>query len=149
MTYRGKRRSGPWYRDGRELLQFEYGVRREVPGLRRSIHRSGLHYELVADVPYYEPRRVAILFRPWHESPSVTVDGPSASPHRFDNGALCMWYRPDGVSQMWVRDDKLLALIGIITRHLFKEAWWRETGTWLGPEVAHSAKTEKSTGVVP
>jgi len=33
--------------------------------------------------------------------------------------------------------DGLLCLLGMITAHLFREAWWRETGEWLGPTAAH------------
>jgi hypothetical protein len=143
MTYRGKRRSGPWYRDGRELSPFDWGVRSKVPSLKRFIDGKGLRYDLTVEVPYFEPRRVTILFRPDYPSPTVTVDGPTNSPHRFRGGALCMWYYMDDASSKWVRSDKLLALIGVIVRHLFKEAWWRETGKWLGPDVAHDQKTEE------
>lgn len=34
-------------------------------------------------------------------------------------------------------DDGLLALIDHARVHLFKEAYWRETGFWPGPEAAH------------
>jgi hypothetical protein len=41
-----------------------------------------------------------------------------------------------------VFEDGLLMLINLIQAHLFKEAWWRETGgreggEWLGPEAPH------------
>ncbi len=39
----------------------------------------------------------------------------------------------------WVFDDGLVTLLGHIAAHLFREAWWRETGEWLGPEVGHSS----------
>jgi hypothetical protein len=144
MTYRGKQSSGPWYRDGRELVQFEWGVRSKMPTLQRFIDRQGLRYDLTVEVPHYEARRVAILFRPDYLSPAVTVDGLTDSPHRYPSGTLCMWYHKDDASLKWVRSDKLLALIGLIVRHLFKEAWWRETGDWLGPEVPHGQKIEES-----
>lgn len=142
MVYRGRRRGGPWYRDERELHQFEWGVRLYVPSLRRSFTSQGLQYSFTADVPYYEHRKVTILFRPSYPRPVVTVDGPTDSPHRFRSGDLCMWYHYDDESQQWVRSDKLLALIGVIVRHLFKEAWWRETGEWLGPAVTHTSKVK-------
>jgi hypothetical protein len=36
-----------------------------------------------------------------------------------------------------VPEDGLLALFGMAAMHLFKEAWWRETGRWLGQEYPH------------
>ncbi len=57
-----------------------------------------------------------------------------------------MWYYMDDESMKWVREDKLLALIGVIVRHLFKEAWWRETGKWLGPQVSHAPKIDEPRG---
>lgn len=142
MTYHGKRHSGPWYQNQRELLLFEWGVRAVIPSLGRRIAGAGLTYSLSLDVPYYETREVTILFRPGYERPVVTVDGPPESPHRYSGGDLCMWYHKDPETQRWVRGDKLLALVGIIARHLFKEAWWRETGEWLGLAVGHGQKTE-------
>ena len=115
-----------------------------MPTLQRFMDRQGLRYDLTVEVPHYGPRRVAILFQPDYLSPAVTVDGPTDSPHRYPSGTLCMWYYKDDASLKWVRSDKLLALIGLIVRHLFKEAWWRETGKWLGPEVPHGQKIEES-----
>jgi hypothetical protein len=34
-------------------------------------------------------------------------------------------------------DDELLALFGMAAHHLFKEAYWRETGVWVGDEFPH------------
>jgi hypothetical protein len=147
MTYHGKRRSGPWYRDARERLQFEWGVKRLVPSLRQRMTAQGLTYTFTANVPYYEDREVTIFFRSGSERPVVTVDGPTDSPHRFlPSGSLCMWYDHDDESRKWVRTDKLLALMGHIVRHLFKEAWWRETGEWLGPAISHGQKTDDLDG---
>lgn len=140
MTYRGKRRSGPWYRDGHERLLFEYGVKSRFPDLTSSMNGNGLKYQLTVGVPHYESRHVTILFRPGYVSPKVSVDGPAESRHRYSDGTLCMWDPADTESYKWVLSDKLPALIGIIIRHLFKEAWWRETGEWLGAEAAHGSK---------
>ena len=144
MAYRGKKYSGPWYRDERERHQFEWGVRRCVQSLQGRVTQRGLIYTLTVDVPHYEARRVTILFRPDYPRPVVTVDGPTDSPHRFRDDDLCMWYHNDDESRKWMRSDKLLALVGIIVRHLFKEAWWRETGEWLGPAIPHTTKSEDS-----
>jgi hypothetical protein len=91
-------------------------------------------------IPNYEARRVQILFRKDSpRKPSVTVDGPVESRHRFSSGELCMWDPGDPVENRWVFEDGLRALLGHITVHLLREAWWRETGEWLGPESEHSS----------
>jgi hypothetical protein len=38
--------------------------------------------------------------------------------------------------------DGLLVLLNYIQAHLFREAWWREKGEWLGPEAPHSPPKE-------
>jgi hypothetical protein len=48
-----------------------------------------------------------------------------------------MWYPDDPKENRWVFEDGLLALLGHISAHLFREAWWRETGKWPGPESGH------------
>ncbi|MCY4654070.1 MAG: hypothetical protein OXC95_13010 [Dehalococcoidia bacterium] len=68
----------------------------------------------------------------------ITADGPADSPHRYKEGELCLWYPDDPVEEKWVFEDGLLILLGMIVAHLFREAWWRETGEWLGPEVEHT-----------
>ena len=102
---------------------------------------SGLTYSLLVDVPHYSTRRVTIFFERGFLSPVVTSDGPK-SQHRFPDGSLCMWYPGDPDSRKWVFGDGLLALVGMVVRHLFKEAWWNETGEWLGPEVGHGPKAQ-------
>lgn len=89
-------------------------------------------------MPYYEPREVEIRFGDWSRLPRIYVDGPS-SPHRYkaEGDALCIWYPKDPPEQKWVFEDGLLALLNHIQAHLFREAWWRETGEWLGPEAPH------------
>ena len=89
-------------------------------------------------MPFYESRDVEIQFKDWSRSPRIVVDGPS-SPHRYKtNGdSLCIWHPQDPADQRWVFEDSLLALLNHIQAHLFREAWWRETGEWLGPEAPH------------
>ena len=122
---------------------FEREAGRYFPGLSSSTvtvgHDAGRRYRVTIPVPCYEPRRVQILFRKDSpKTPRVTVDGPVESKHRFPSGELCMWYPDDPVENRWVFEDDLIALLGQIARHLFREAWWRETGEWPGPEVEHS-----------
>ena len=98
-------------------------------------------------VPYFdETRHVEIRFEPgWSSVPRIYADGPEwpeGSPHRYNARRLCIWYPSDPDDQRWVFDDGLLMLINLIQSHLFKEAWWRETGgreggEWLGPEAPH------------
>lgn len=70
-------------------------------------------------------------------SPRIYVDGPG-SPHRYpDDNSLCIWYPRDPPESRWVFRDRLLALVNHIQAHLFREAWWRETDEWLGPQAPH------------
>lgn len=138
----GKRSGGPWYGDDRLRPLFERGARRSIPGLRAlTVHtgpKAGRLYTVTVDVPHYEDRRVAVHFAistPRH--PVVRVDGPPESPHRFSKDELCMWEPGDPDEQRWLFDDGLPALLGLTVTHLFREAWWRETGEWLGPEAPH------------
>jgi hypothetical protein len=90
----------------------------------------------------YEARNVVIEIdrrRPAH--PRVYVDGPVESPHRHygERGGrvLCLWHPADAASRRWIPEDGLLNLLGMISEHLFKEAWWREHHEWLGEEYPH------------
>lgn len=85
-------------------------------------------------------------FKEGSRVPTVFADGPKgrkASPHRYDNDSLCMWLPGDERGAVWTWDDGLVALIGIIALHLFREAWWRETGEWPGPEAPHPSEEPK------
>ena len=86
----------------------------------------------------YGARKVRIRFTsdPAYP-PQVTVDGARNSPHRYHGGYLCMWYPEDSDNEKWIFSDGLLALLVMTEAHLYREAWWRETGEWLGPEVKH------------
>jgi hypothetical protein len=98
------------------------------------------------EVPFYgETRNVEILFENWSRIPRISVDGPTDSPHRYSAHRLCIWYPDDPVEQKWVFEDSLLMLINHIQAHLFREAWWRQTGgydggEWLGPQVPHGPR---------
>jgi hypothetical protein len=136
----GKRWGGPWYGDERRRVLFERGARR-IPGLRgatiSSGARAGRVYSVSLEVPHYERRRVEVRFpKATPTLPHVIADGPTNSPHRYGNTRLCMWH-PDDCEQRWELDDGLLVLLGMTSAHLFREAWWRETGEWLGPEAPH------------
>lgn len=103
-------------------------------------HKTGAVYvaRMVMPVPDYEPRKVRVEFRPKYPwRPTVTVDGPEDSLHRYSQHELCLWYPTDPVELRWVPEDGLLALLGLIQAHLFKEAYWREHREWLGDEAPH------------
>lgn len=87
---------------------------------------------------------MVIVFRNGSRTPRVYADGPEDSPHRFEDGGLCMWYAPDPREQRWVFRDGLHALLAHIAAHLFKEAWWREYDQWLGPEVPHAGTSKEA-----
>ncbi len=149
VARKGKGYGGPWYGIYRDLVMFEKSAKEQFPSLKgvnkRSGHKLWREYSLMINVPEYEARKVIIKIEPVRDSvPKVTVDGPTSSPHRYhdDGGDLCMWYPWDEKDQRWVFSDGLLHLLVLIQFHLFREAWWRETGgdeggEWLGPEVPH------------
>ena len=146
MTRRfvGKRSGGPWFGDEKARVLFEARALNYHPRLTaETIHRGlpshqGRRYSGVLAVPHYDSRRIQILFHIGSPNrPNVTADGPTDSPHRFEDGRLCMWFPPDPVASKWVVRDGLLSLLGLTVAHLFREAWWREKGEWLGPEFDH------------
>ena len=135
-----RRDSGPWYGRFADRLRFESGVRRHVVGLRvprRPIH-GGVRYRWNVEPPGCERRQVSIEFRlSSPEVPRVYVDGSAESPHRYEDGTLCMWYPRDPLERRWSFGDGLHALLGQIAVHLVKEHIWRCTGDWPGAEVPH------------
>jgi hypothetical protein len=138
----GKRWGGPWYGEFRERLRFEGAARQAYKDLRAGVRsqapEAGYSIQLRVEVPYYGWRQVEVRFqRSAPRMALVRVDGPEDSPHRYRDGSLCMWHPGDGPSQRWEFEDGLLALIGYIIAHLFREAWWRDRGEWLGPEAGH------------
>ena len=100
-------------------------------------HRGGFQAEFGLAVPGLPARQVRIVFAGRGTAPSVYADGPRKSPHRYDDGSLCMWYPGDPHTGRWTRRDGAAALLGHITAHLLREEWWRNTGEWVGEEVTH------------
>ena len=138
------RRAAGWPKRISDRLRFERGARSAYPGLRGGPTRrtTGFRYIATIDVPYYETRTVTITFRDRSLTPNVLADGPPDSPHRYDDGPLCMWHPDDPPSMQWRFDHGLLDLLDAIRAHLFREAWWREHNEWLGPEVGHLPNPE-------
>jgi hypothetical protein len=90
-------------------------------------------------------RRVAIVFRgrPSRERPIVMADGPRTERHRFTDfrpRPLCLWYSGDHPDRRWQLSNGLVELIDITRLHLLREARFRQTGRWLGPEVHLDSK---------
>lgn len=141
-----KRRLGnlkvPWWRrDVAALGRMEAGLRSLYPEISISRFKNRLVYELDLEVETYETRHVCIVFKA--ENPASIVDvfagGPTESPHRYGKDRLCMWYPDDPPELRWLPEHQLVGLIEMTRRHLFREAWWRQTGgeeggEWLGPE---------------
>lgn len=123
-------------------LRFELGVKCPFPDLRCVNVKRGYEYRVTVPVPHYGSRKIRIKFSGSSDVPSVIADGPQESRHRFSNGSLCMWYPWDPIDRRWVYEDGLLSLLGLIMAHLFKEAWWQETGEWLGEEVGHGPEAK-------
>jgi hypothetical protein len=141
-----RRKPQPWFTDIRARVRFERGARLAYPGLRctatgRSTNARVI-YTLTVDVPEYDRRRVVISLANCSTPtlPDITVDGPTESPHRYSSERLCVEYPDDPPDERWAADDGLLALIDLIRAHLFREAYWRETGIWAGPEAPHEPK---------
>ena len=140
-----RRKPQPWHTDIRARLRFERGVRARHPDLRCTTvgrgHGALVTYRLTVPVPEYEARSVTIElvngYSPF--GAKITVDGPTESPHRYSDESLCIWFPSDPEERKWVGDDGLGELIRQIAVHLFKEAYWRETGEWLGPEAPHAS----------
>ena len=109
--------------------------------------KAGRSYKVIINVPHYEPCHVEIFFP--RSAPSfakITADGPTESPHRYSTHQLCIWHPDDPNENRWMFEDGLLILLGLIAAHLFREAWWRETGEWLGPEADHTATVASIRG---
>lgn len=136
----------PWYTDIRARLRFERGIREAFPAITVSSTGRGMKakiaYTVTVDVPEYPRRRVTVML-PNRSTPSVatvTADGPTESPHRYSKYELCIWHPDAQPDERWMPEDGLLSLIDHARVHLFKEAYWRETGRWPGPEAPHEDK---------
>lgn len=150
MAY-GQSLSYRWLEDPVRRVRVEAGARRNFRSLRyrHRQRRSGPFdiWSARVEVNGYEDRLVTVEFdRKYPISPRVFADGPTDSPHRYPHRggrALCLWFPSDPADRRWVPADGLQALFGLAAHHLFKEAWWRETGgyyggEWLGDEAPHN-----------
>jgi hypothetical protein len=141
---RGPWRPPAWFEWPAQRIRFERELaacraepRRTRPERR---HRGGYQLTVTVVPPGLAPRHVTIVFTPTAPViPRVYADGPTDSPHRYDDGALCMWYPFDPAAARWTRPGGAAALLGQIVAHLVREEWWRRTGEWVGDEAGHGA----------
>jgi hypothetical protein len=151
------RRSPTWEQNLALRLRFERSAYAAYPALRcRATGRrryARVVYLVTVSVAEYEPRAIEMHFGRTTPQPHLTrvyAGGPTDSPHRYaahrkdrwQRSSLCIWYPRDPPDRRWVPSDGLLSLIEMTRVHLFKEAYWRETGEWLGEEVPHQQRTE-------
>jgi len=134
---------GPWFGNDRDRVHFEGAARLAVPGLRVRAG-AGRNYEFDVEVPEYGVVRYLVIEFTMQKPlvPVIRVDGPADSPHRFDDGTLCVWDWRGSAHERWEFRDGLRHLLGLVVEHLFKEAWWRENQEWLGPEAPHGSAKE-------
>jgi hypothetical protein len=145
-----RRSKATWEQNMPLRLRFERGAAAAYQGFTRravgSRKNARIAFGCTVPIDGYESRRIEVCFsrttrRP--EAPDIYADGPEDSPHRFaprgkdPRRRLCVWYPSDPPEQRWVPGDGLLSLIEMVRIHLFKEAYYREKGTWLGDEAPH------------
>jgi hypothetical protein len=135
----------PWWARQAARVIFESGLLTAYPTIRRIVGPEGPQYRGRLDVPHYEARTATVHVTGYDRivGASVLVDGPTQSPHRYRGGYLCMWEEEDPPAMCWLPSDGLVALLDHVRLHLFREAWWRETGRWSGPQAPHRAAPSK------
>ena len=122
-------------------MLLEAGMPPEYQHLERvAIGRALVYRGEVSLDPLPNTRRVAIVFNgsPSRSRPVVMADGPRTRRHRFTAYrplGLCLWYAHDDPAMQWRLEHGLVALIDITRLHLLREARFRQTGRWRGPEV--------------
>ena len=142
MSRRRSPRTPAWYTRPATRLAFQRRLAacgQAVSTARPPQHlRGGYALAIHLRVPDLPEQTLTIVFGSAAPSvPRVFTDGPSASPHRYADGSLCMWYPKDPAEQRWTRADGAPALLGHIVAHLLREEWWRRTGEWAGAEAPH------------
>jgi hypothetical protein len=104
----------------------------------RSRHKGGFAVRTTLAPPVGVPRRITIDFhRDGQDIPSVWVAGGPASPHRYADDSLCMWYPSDPVDRRWTWRQGAQQLAAQICAHMIREHYWAHTGVWHGEEAPH------------
>jgi hypothetical protein len=135
-------RAQPWWTEApEELSLLERDIPREYLHFKRSVVGRSIVYSGEVNLdPLPHRRRIALVFpgRPSTARPVVMADGPRTPRHRFTSYRpmpLCLWYSDDAPKMRWQLHDGLAILIDIARIHLVREARFRQTGRWRGPEV--------------
>ena len=138
----GRQPGRPWWETSwLEIGALERGLPDEYAAFQRCRIGNALVYQGSVQLePFGCERRLTIIFPglPSRVRSIVMASGPVRSRHRFTEyrpTSLCLWYAGDHESLRWTPRDGLVSLIDLTRVHLVREAWWRETGLWLGPEV--------------
>ena len=132
---------GPWFGNDAERARFELTARSRRLPFHRQRTGGGIEYTATIVLGHFQDRTATIRFEAKAPSfVSVAADGPRDSPHRYPDGHLCMWHPDDPDEHRWILSDGLGPLIEHVALHLYREAYWRTTGEWLGPEAPHSPK---------
>jgi len=118
-----------------------------------AVPRRRYHLDGVDVVGRVERVPVVIEFRPQRyfpgggvrdgrDFPVVFAGEMQDSPHRYEDGALCLYYPDDPAEQRWTADKNLAELIVLVQDHLFLEDTYAETGEWLAPQAEHGFTEE-------
>jgi hypothetical protein len=118
MARYGKRLSPRWWTNEPTRLIFERRALEFFPDLHFTVTSEACTYSTVVDVPFYEARRVKLIFNLGRSrnAPYIVADGPRESPHRYreyDSQSLCVWDPLDPPEARWLFDDGLLELLAI------------------------------------
>jgi hypothetical protein len=142
---KGGWRPPPWYDQPGRRIGFVHQLGRlDGVGIGRDPkRRSGFAVSFTVTPKGVPTRSVTVQFLPHSPIvPRVYVDGPSDSPHRYDDGTLCMWHPKDAPPMRWTPEAGPADLVIRIAVHLIKEEWFRRCGEWVGEEVTHDQRDE-------
>lgn len=145
-----------WYGlDPVETIPFQAAARRRYCDrltVRSTADRLQYDLDALTGPGLIEPVPVRIRFYrrppyptfglPARDFPQVHAAPGQVSPHRWPDGALCLYAPFDPVEQRWVWTDGLAMLLDIIRNHLTLEHLWRHPTRrtrplWLGAEAGH------------
>lgn len=118
-----------------------------------AVPRRRYHLDGVDVVGRTERVPVVIEFRPQRyfpgggvrdgrDFPVIYAGAMQNSPHRYEDGALCLYYPDDPPEQRWTADKSLAELIVLVQDHLFLEDTYAETGEWIAPQADHGFTEE-------
>jgi hypothetical protein len=128
-----------WWQVRRTRAHFERGARDVAPWLLGRPTSDGFGYLLFLPVEDLGSPQITIKF-PTTDPTTPMVYSPTtlgASPHRYPDHRMCLWYPWHPREQRWEFDDGLRELLIMAGAHLIREDLYRRFGTWPGPEMPH------------